>query len=327
MANYISALNLAYLLTGEAPVGSPVRNLPLGDGRLRSFLQLPTSPKPGATELFESNKDRIRGGILTLTDEEARMLQEAAMKSQRQWGGLLQECLESDDKFAEVVQEIRRIQGEMGKYEAYGLDAGKVASLREKFAPPMAPGELPPSLIAKIRRKSHSIEYAGADVRSYYRKFLTREQQKTVAEAYANYWHVHNSKLRDDLYFGCRVLIEKALRRGDRDEAARLQQASGVLHMTLSFPAFMLLLENVTGENKKEILANYQVTGLTKRSSPLLAAYQNAHHLDETKLINAWKVYMDIWSDPDLMDKLRDTGYALEVIQEVDREFAGRIAQ
>jgi hypothetical protein len=304
-------------------------------------------------EMFKANKDRIkraadsnrpspppakrnsRGeagvtegeGILTLTDEEAKMLQEAAMKSQREWGTLLQACLESDHKFAEVMQEIRRIQGEMGKYEEYGLDAGKVASLRESFAPPAAPGELPPSLIAKIRRKSRSIEYAGAEVRNYYRKFLTREQQKTIREAYANYWLENNSKLRDDLYFGCRVLIEKALKSGDRDEAARLQQACGVLHMTLSFPAYMLLLENVSDENKTTILDNYRITGGTKRSSPLLAAYQNEHHLDEAKLVGAWKVYMAIWSDPDLMDKLRDNVYPLAVIQEADREFARRMAE
>jgi hypothetical protein len=353
MANYISALNLAYLLTGEDPVGSPVRELPLGEGRQRAFFNLPTSPKPGALRLFEANMNRIRrspdsdlpspppakrnsggegrvrggDGILTLTDQEATMLQQAAMKSQRQWGTLLQACLESDERFAEVMQQIRRIQGEMGKYEEYGLDAGKIASLREAFAPPVAPGELPPSLIAKIRRKSRSIEYAGAEVRSYYRRFLTREQQKVVREAYADYWHQNNSKLRDDLYFGCRVLIEKALQSGNRDEAARLQQACGVLHMTLSFPAYILLFENVSDENKQTILENYRITGLTKRSSPLFAAYQNENHRDEAKLVSAWRVYMDIWSAPDLMDKLRDSGYALEVIQQVDREFTKRIAK
>jgi len=89
----------------------------------------------------------------------------------------------------------------------------------------------------------------------------------------------------------------------------------------------MLLFEHVSDENKKAILGNYRITGLTKRSSPLFAAYQNEHHLDEAKLINAWKVYMDIWSDPDLMDKLRDNDYPLEVVQEVDREFAKRITE
>jgi hypothetical protein len=327
MANYISALNLAYLLGGESPVGSPVRHLPLGEGRERAFLQLPTSPKPGAMEMFQANKDRIGDGILTLTEDEAKMLQEAAARSQQEWGALLQKCLESDAEYAEVLQEIRRIQGEMGKYEEYGLDAATVANLRQSFAPPAAPGELPPSLIAKIRRKSRSIEYAGADVRNYCRKFLTREQQKEVREAYANYWLENNSKLRDDLYFGCRVLIETALRNGDRDEAARLQQACGVLHMTLSFPAYLMLFENVSDQDKRTILEAYQITGGTKRSSPLFAAYQNEHHLDEAKLAGAWKVYMDIWSDPDRMDKLRENAYPLEVVQEADREFAKRIAE
>ena len=66
---------------------------------------------------------------------------------------------------------------------------------------------------------------------------------------------------------------------------------------------------------------------MTKRSSPLFAAYQNEHHQDEAKLVSAWKVYMDIWSDPDLMDKLRKEAYSLAVVQKADREFAKRIIE
>ena len=87
------------------------------------------------------------------------------------------------------------------------------------------------------------------------------------------------------------------------------------------------MLPSTPCSNKQAILENYRITGLTKRSSPLFAAYQNEHHLDEARLVNAWQVYMDIWSDPDLMDKLRDNHYRLGVIQEVDREFAKRISE
>lgn len=327
MANYISSLNLAYLLTGESPIGSPVRDLTLGEGRERAFFNLPTSPKPGAAEMFEANKDRVGDGGLTLTDEEATLLQEAAMKSQRQWSALLRACLESDEEFAKVTQEVRRIQGEMDTFEEHGLDAATAANLRQSFAPPAAPGELPPSLIAKIRRKSRSVEYAGAEVRNYCRKFLTRDGQKAIQGTYADYWLENNSKLRDDLYFECQVLIEKALRSGARDEAARLEQVCGVIRMTLSLPAYMMLLENVSDENKRIILENYQITGATKRAAPLFAAYQNERHLDEAKLVHAWKVYIGLWSDPDQMDKLRDSNYSLEVIREVDEEFARRIKE
>jgi hypothetical protein len=327
MANYISSLNLAYLLTGESPIGSPVRDLTLGEGRERAFFNLPTSPKPGAAEMFEANKDRVGDGGLTLTDEEATLLQEAAMKSQRQWSALLRACLESDEEFAKVTQEVRRIQGEMDTFEEHGLDAATAANLRQSFAPPAAPGELPPSLIAKIRRKSRSVEYAGAEVRNYCRKFLTRDGQKAIQGTYADYWLENNSKLRDDLYFECRVLIEKALRSGARDEAARLEQVCGVIRMTLSLPAYMMLLENVSDENKRIILENYQITGATKRAALLFAAYQNERHLDEAKLVHAWKVYIGLWSDPDQMDKLRDSNYSLEVIREVDEEFARRIKE
>ena len=117
-----------------------------------------------------------------------------------------------------MTQEVRRIQGEMDTFEEHGLDAATAANLRQSFAPPAAPGELPPSLIAKIRRKSRSVEYAGAEVRNYCRKFLTRDGQKAIQGTYADYWLENNSKLRDDLYLECQVVIEKALRSGVRDE-------------------------------------------------------------------------------------------------------------
>jgi hypothetical protein len=89
----------------------------------------------------------------------------------------------------------------------------------------------------------------------------------------------------------------------------------------------MLLFENVSDENKKAIVENHRITGVTKRSSPLFAAYQNEHHLDEARLTSAWRVYRDIWSNPDLMDKLRDSNFSLGVIQEADREFTERLAE
>jgi len=212
MANYISAANLAYLLTGEDPVGSPVRALPFDGGRALAFAKLAASDRPGDRELYEANKDRIGDGSLILSDEEAKALQEAAVRSQRKWSLLLQESLQSDDAFAETVREVKRIQAEMDKYEQHGLDAGTIESLRQKYAPAANPGELQPALIEKIRRKSKSIDYADTEVRNYCRRYLSREGKRAVQQQYERFWRENNSKLRDDVYFQGRVLEEKALR-------------------------------------------------------------------------------------------------------------------
>jgi len=94
----------------------------------------------------------------------------------------------------------------------------------------------------------------------------------------------------------------------------------------LKLPAYRILLEHVSEQQQETILSEYVVTGPTKRNSPAFAAYQNEHHLDRKKLLEAWEVYIDIWTDPDLMDKLRDNNYPIEVFLEVDKEFTERIA-
>lgn len=327
MANYVSAVNLAFLLTGKDPVGSPVRDLPFDGMRATSFAKLADSDRPGEREMYLANKDRIGDGRLTLRDDEAKALQEAAMQSHRRWAAVLQANLQSEDSLAKTMQDIRRLQGEMDKFEQYGLDAGTVAALKKEFAPPAAPGELKPSHIATIRRKSKSIEYADTSVRNYSRELLSREGKREAQEEYARFWHENNSKLRDDVYFECRVLEEKALRDGRRDDARRLKATAGMINYVLSLPAYRILLERVNPQQQQAILAEYEVTGPTKRGSPLFAAYQNEHHMDRADLLKAWAIYIDIWSDPDLMDKLKASAFDVSVFQEADRRFQQRIQE
>jgi|GEM_PF-4183763 len=327
MANYVSACNLAFLLTGEDPIGSPTRKLPFGEMRSISFERLKDSDRPEYRQLYEENKHRIGDGWLTLSDVEARAMQEAAMKSQRHWGAIFSDCLQNDEEFANAMQEIRQLQGEMDKFEEYGLDEGKVASFKEKYAPAAEPGGLNPTRIKIMRRKIVSIDYSDASIRNYCRRYLSKEKYKAAAEEYARYWLENNSKLRDDIYYECRLLEEKSLRDGKRDEARHYGAASGMIRYVLSLAAWRILLENVDPKQQEEILNAYDVHGLPKRISPIFAAYQNEHHMDREKLFGAWKIYIQIWSDPDLMDKLRDGGYKAEIFLEADREFEQRIAR
>ncbi len=66
---------------------------------------------------------------------------------------------------------------------------------------------------------------------------------------------------------------------------------------------------------------------MPRRNSPAFAAYQNEHHMDRQNLLAAWDLYIEIWSNPDLMDKLRDNDYPVEAFLESDKQFAARIAE
>ena len=323
MAHYISAVNLAYLLTGEDPAGSPVRKLPLPGWAWDAFQKAPAAGRP---TLYEANKHRVKDGWLELSDAEARILQQTARKHQRKWAAVLRANLDSDEAYAKTKQEIRRFQEEMCKFEAHGLDAGTVASLKKQFAEPAEPGGLPPVEIEKIRRKSKSIAYAGADVRAYVRRLLSPDAAKQVGRDYTRYWDENNSKLRDDVYFEGKVLAARLERQGQRDEARRIAETCAQINHVFAMAAYQILLGRLGEEDKKKVLAAYRVTGAVKRNSPVLSAWENEHHADEAKLRRAWDLCMDIWSDPNLMDKLKARRFDKAVLLEADREFARRIA-
>ena len=323
MAHYISAINLAYLLTGEDPVGSPIRKLPFRGGAWGSFQRAPAA---GKAKLYEANKHRIKDGWLELSDEEVRTLQQTAMKHQRKWGAVLRTNLDSDEAYAKTKEEIRHFQGEMCKFEKYGLDAGTVASLKKQYAEAAEPGGLPPIEVEKIRRKSKSIAYAGAELRAYVRRLLSPDVAKQASREYTRYWDESNSKLRDDVYFEGKVLAARLERQGKRDEARHVAETCAQINHVFSLAGYKILLRRLTDEDAKKVLAAYRVTGPVKRNSPAMSDWENEHHGDRAKLFKAWDIYLDIWTDPNLMDRVKASGFDKKVLLEADREFARRIA-
>jgi len=117
------------------------------------------------------------------------------------------------------------------------------------------------------------------------------------------------------------------MKAGNRDEVKRLAQSCGMIRHILALPGYRILMKHVSDEQSKRILNAYQVTGPTKRGLPAFAAYQNKHHNDPTELLGAWNVFLDIWSDPNLMDKLKASEFSEKVFLEADTEFARRIAK
>jgi hypothetical protein len=324
-ANHISAINLAYLLTGEDPAGSPVRELPLGAGRARAFRRLSESNRREDRQLYEENKHRVKDDRLILSDHDAQILQETAIKNHRTWNAILRSNLDNDCEFAATMREIERIQGEMDKFEKHGLDERTVKALQEEYAPAEDPGGLRPALISKIRRKSKSLDYADVALRNYCNRMLPREAAKTVRQEFVRYWDQNNSKLRDDVYLEGRLLEARLAKAGRRDELKRIGQTVGMIRYVLSLPGYRILLEHLSDEQADTVLAAYEVHGPSMRNSQAFATYQNEHHMDREMLIKGWDVYLDIFSDADRLDRLRDGNYPIEVFHEADREFASRI--
>jgi hypothetical protein len=120
--------------SGKYSIGTPVRALPFGDMRAIAFAKLANSERPGDRQLYEANKERIVNGRLILSDDEARTLQTAAMRSQRKWSALLQSNLQSEEAFATTIQEIERIQGEMVKLKDNAYSVAVFLESDKQFA-------------------------------------------------------------------------------------------------------------------------------------------------------------------------------------------------
>ena len=323
-ADYISAVNLAYLLTGEDPVDNPVRELPIWPGRFRTFEQLADSERPGERRLYEEREARMKKNAMILTDTEARILKETAMKSQRKWGGLLRENLESDQAFAATMKEIRRIQGDMLDCEKYGVDEETAQGLRAQYAAPEEPDELPPALIKKLSRKSKRA-FTVSTLRNRVSELLPPDEIKKVRNEITRYWDKNNNKLRDDIYLEGTLFEAKLMKAGKRDELESVRATLIMIRYVLSLPGWRILIEHLDEDQARLVLGEYDVHGVTKRNSRAFAAYQNEHHTDKQKLYKAWDIYLDIFSDPDRLDRLRDNNYRIEVFHEADKEFAWRI--
>ncbi len=323
-ANRISALNFAYLLTGEDPAGTPVRKLPLADFRVKPFEKMKTSEKEEIRKIYEEVKPRVSNDTLTLSDEEAGILEKLAMENLRTWGGLLKKNLESDEAFAETMKEIRRIQGEMDKFDEY-LDPKTAQNYKEQYAQAENPGELSPALVAKLTKESKGYGFDKRLLRYVGRFFNTREKKGAFNKAFTGYWD-ENSKLRDDTYLQGELLAARLTKEGKREELKAISGGIGMLRYVLTLPGWKLLLERLEGEDLKTVLAEYKVSTPQRRSSPLYAEYLKTHHMDKDKLIKAWNIYLDIWNDNDRLDRLKENNYPIEHFLEADKEFAKRIA-
>lgn len=316
LAHYISACNLSYLMTGIDPVGSPVRAVGFtGFGRTA----FEKEPSNGNQAFYDAFKERVKGEDFEMTEAEARTLKETAMKYQREWGAILKEALADGAEYAKIEAEVRRIQGETLKFEEYGVSPTKAKELLKQFSE-ATEGELNQFELDKIRRKTRGHEFAKLSER-----FLPNKQAaKTALNDFNAYWDTTNNKLRDDVYFELCLYEARCKANGDRAEVTRAGATHGAVLSLLHLPGQRILLERIAQDRRQEFLATLDWTGASKRHSPLFAAYQKKILADPDKLLKAWALYLDVWSNPDLLDKFKESKFSQEVFLEADKEFERR---
>ena len=320
MGNYISACLLSYLMTGVDPVGNPVRKIDLkGSWTLKAFND---EPRNGNQAFYDAYKNRVKDGVFEMTDAEAAALQKTAMKHHRTWSAVLRANRADEAALARTEAEIRRIQGEMNKPEAYGMSKEGIEAIRSKYAEAAEPGGLKPYVIERIRR-----ECTGPKAfEKFCMRYLPRKASKELAKQYVRFWDKHNSKLKDDVFYQSGLYEARVKAEGRRDEVKRMKAAHSALQGVMLLPGYRLLLGRMTKEQKQAFLSKYRVTGARKRHSPAFAAYQMKVKDDPDKLLKAWGVYLGIWTDPNLMDRLKETRFSQKVWLEADKEFEKRIA-
>jgi len=312
-------------LTGEDPVGNPARDMPMQGWSKDAFAKLTKSDSPRNKQLYEANRHRVNDGIFTLSDEEAQVLQEAAMASQRKWAAILHENLESDEAFEQTVQEIKRLQGEMDKFAEYGLDPGTVERLTEQYAPAAEPGGVTPSEIKTMRAHCRSISYAEIEVRHFISRNLSREQAEAVQADYVKFWDQYNSKLRDDVMFEAKLYQAQMEDQGNRDEVHRMSEISYRIGLPFALSAYKVTLDHLDDPQAQDLMSGFRLHTPAARGYPVFAAYQIYYKTDKARLIESWDILLDIWTNPDLMDKFKDSRFSEDVVLEADEEFRERI--
>ncbi len=327
MANYLASLCLVRLLGGVEVVGNPLRQLRMQGWTAAAFGKLPQSARQDQVRLHERNRSRVREGVFELNDEEADILQHAATRHQGEWDAILKKNLADDKAFADTVAEVKRIIGEREKFAEYGFDAETVAALREKYAKAVAPGQLPPRELLKIRSKVRTRPERGLEIRIG--RLLPPRQATAVGKAYAEYWDGHNNKFRDDVYFEARHREARMRLDGNLEAAQRLKRAGDIQLNLLSLAGYKLLLAALDEAGRRQICADY-ATSFVATGRHMDAAFPafNAAQLkaaaaaDDRRLVEAWDVMLAVWEDPNLMDCLKASDFADEVWREADRRFA-----
>ena len=310
MANYITAINLAALLTGAEPVNDQLRILPCPEWTAKGLSQSKYSDRLGND-----------GTTVRMTDEEAAILQESALANQRRWQVVLEKSLNDETAFKAVTDRIEEIQSDELAFDKYGIDKETAEKLRFQFTPAKE-GELRPHVEQKIRNQSRMLSRADTAIRKALSNEIARDAAKSLELQFVSYWNENNRKFRDDIYTRAVLAAELAELEGDLEKAKRIETASRMLRTILALPGYRMVYDALPAHKKADFLSKCDITGPAGRLCPSFRRYHNEHLDHPDTLFAAWDVFLKIWTDPNLMDALRDHAYPEEPFAEADARFA-----
>ncbi|NLF39606.1 cadherin-like domain-containing protein [bacterium] len=303
MANFLSACDLCYLITGVVPTGDVARAVPMSGWTTETFNDLPFGDAADQA-LYAANSNRVHDGFLYLRDNEMATLQATAAKWHLPWAAALHSNLTDDAVFATTTSEIARIHAQMTNYAAYNLSAAAIEKLTARYTE-AAEGTLTEAEIQSCINQSRSWN---PDVRDAALAYLTPAQTTELRNYYLDYWLQRNSKFRDDVFFESLCYFTLVKKGTNAAEVTRMEEETAAHLAVLSLAAYARLLEMITPAQRDEVLAGYSWGARPKRHSPLFGQAQMAATGDWQRLVAVWNAYFKVWDDPELMDRLKAAG-------------------
>jgi hypothetical protein len=313
IAHYMNGFCAAAMLTGVDPIGCPVRRLPIPGWIPKQFND---EPAKGGQAFYNTWKSRIDGDAFIMSNDEAKLAQELALKHRRYWDGRLQAALKAPAEFAKVEAEIAELRAGFDKPELAGMSQKGIEAYRKEFQAGVSADGISEPKIQKMRDKSGKM----ADFSKLVSRHLKAPDDKATHQACIKFWTETNGKFRDDVLFEAMLHEERVTAAGNREEVARMKQVVLAVNGILNMGGYRMIYERLPETEKAAFLAKQD--GPRKRFAPSLTAALKASADDPERYFKICDAYLKVWKDVNLMDKLKAEKFATQVFLEADKEFA-----
>jgi len=190
-----------------------------------------------------------------------------------------------------------------------------IEAYREEFHAPMSANGISEYKIKKMRNKSAKM----VDFSKLVSKYLKAPGDKAAHQACMEFWTKMNGKFRDDILFEAMLHQERVTVAGNREEVARMKQVVLAINGILNLGGYRMIYE-IAGSGEGGVLGQARRPG--KTLSPHLTAVLKEAANDPARYFRACDAYLKVWTDPNLMDRLKEQKFAIEVFLEADKLFA-----
>jgi len=312
IGNYMYACNISYLLTGVSPVGNKIRKCYLHDGYLQKFDE-------EAQDFKDKYKSQVREKAYFLSEEEAKIVQEAVWASYQKWDKILKKNLADDTAFKATMDKVKRIHKTIDTFDKYGIKKYFVDGIKKgifKRYPDLGlPKEEMDKILAAERKKDPM------NFRRFIRKYFTPNERKVLTKKFHDYWQKNNSKFKTDIY-PTFCIYSKLASTLPSEEQKRIKGVGLLFGEILSMPGILIAIEQLSEEQKNKATKgkNSSLLGGSRiRMWPTVSsALKGASWEKQVKIYNT---VLKCLENPDLLDRWRNSNYSNEILKELDDAF------